>query len=116
MRYFLFMTALLALFCFTVASQPKPPAKVTFKAKTGDVTFDHAKHAQRENAKCETCHPKLFQQDAKAPINFKAGMHKPAEAAHTSCGACHYAGGKAFSTAGNCANGKCHVKGGAGKS
>jgi c(7)-type cytochrome triheme protein len=92
------------------AQQPAAPAKVVFQAKTGDVTFDHAAHSKREKDKCETCHPKLFPQ-SKAPINYKAGMHKPAEAKKTSCGACHHTGGPAFASAGNCTNSKCHVKG-----
>ena len=54
------------------------------------------------------CHDKLFKQDAKAPLNFKAAIHKTAEAEKTSCGACHHPGGTAFETKGNCA--KCHVK------
>ncbi len=89
---------------------PKPPAKVVFQAKTGNVTYDHKKHLEREKGKCETCHPKLFPQ-SKAPINFKAAMHKTAEAAKSSCAACHHEKGAAFGTKGNCANGKCHVKG-----
>jgi c(7)-type cytochrome triheme protein len=71
------------------------------------VTFDHAQHVEREAKKCETCHDKLFPQ-SRAPINFKAGMHKPSEAKKESCAACHVAGGKAFESKGNCNN--CHVK------
>ncbi len=85
-----------------------PPVKIVFKAKTGNVTYDHAKHLEREKNDCKVCHDKLFPQ-SQAPINWKAGMHKPAEKAKTSCGACHSPGGKAFVTTGNCA--KCHVKG-----
>lgn len=89
---------------------PKPPETVVFQAKTGNVTYNHKKHVEREKGKCETCHTKLFQQ-SKAPINFKAAMHKTAEAAKTACAACHREKGPAFGTKGNCANGKCHVKG-----
>ena len=89
---------------------PKPPEKVVFAAKTGEVTFDHKKHLEREKGKCETCHTKLFPQ-SKAPINFKTGMHKAADAAKTQCAACHFEKGPAFATKGNCANSKCHVKG-----
>jgi c(7)-type cytochrome triheme protein len=102
---FLLMTGFLLL---TAQEAKKAPPKLAFKAATGNVTFDHAKHQEREKGKCDVCHPKLFPQDAKAPLNFKAGMHKPAEANKTSCGACHVAGGQAFETKGNCA--KCHVK------
>jgi c(7)-type cytochrome triheme protein len=86
----------------------KPPAKVVFGTKMGDVTFDHAKHLARVDGKCETCHTKLFPQ-SKAPINFKANMHKTAIAAKTACAACHVEGGPAFAVAAtNCA--KCHMK------
>ena len=87
----------------------KPPEKLVFETKMGNVTYQHAKHLERAKGDCSVCHPKLFEQSAKAPLNFKAGMHQPAEANKTSCGACHVAGGAAFATAGNCA--KCHVKG-----
>jgi len=89
-------------------AQPKAPDKLTFTAKNGNVTFDHAAHLKRANGNCATCHPKLFPQDAKAPLNFKAGLHKPAQQSQTSCGACHRPSGAAFDTTGNCA--KCHVK------
>ncbi len=92
------------------AQEKKAPAKLTFAAKTGAVTYDHAAHAKREKNDCKVCHDKLFKQDAKAPLEYKPAMHKTAEANKTSCGSCHRAGGQAFETKGNCANGKCHVK------
>jgi len=91
-----------------LAQEKKAPEKLTFSAKNGNVTFDHAAHLKRANGDCKTCHDKLFKQDSKAPLNFKAGLHKPAETAKTSCGFCHTSGGVAFETKGNCA--KCHVK------
>ena len=91
-----------------LAQDKKPPTTLTFEAKNGNVTYDHAKHVERAKGDCKVCHDKLFPQSKAAPLNWKAGMHKPAEAAHTSCGACHYPGGMAFGTAGNCA--KCHKK------
>jgi c(7)-type cytochrome triheme protein len=86
-----------------------PPEKLTFTTKNGNVTFDHAAHAKRANGDCSACHDKLFKQDAKAPLNFKAALHKTAETEKTSCGACHHPAGPAFETKANCA--KCHVKG-----
>ncbi|WP_321476281.1 c(7)-type cytochrome triheme domain-containing protein [uncultured Paludibaculum sp.] len=86
-----------------------PPAKLVLKAKTGNVTYDHAAHAKREKNACPVCHPKLFTQDAKAPVAFKP-PHKKHEDAKASCGSCHRAGGTAFETKGNCTNSKCHVK------
>jgi c(7)-type cytochrome triheme protein len=74
----------------------------------GNVTFDHAAHVKRANNDCKACHDKLFEESAKAPLNFKAAIHKTAETAQTSCGACHRPAGAAFESKGNC--GKCHVK------
>jgi c(7)-type cytochrome triheme protein len=92
-----------------VAQDKKPPEKMVFAAKNGNVTFNHAAHITRAKGDCKTCHDKLFPQDSKAPLNFKAGLHKPAEEAKMSCGSCHNASGPGFETKGNCA--KCHVKG-----
>ena len=112
------MRYLTTLFVFAVsfacalgifAQDKKPPDKLVFKTKNGDVTFNHADHLKRANNDCKTCHDKLFQQDAKVPLNYKASLHKTAEAAKTACAACHVAGGAAFESKGNCA--KCHVKG-----
>ncbi len=85
------------------------PSKLVFNAKTGNVTFDHDKHVERLKGDCKSCHPKLWPQSKTAPLNYRAGMHKPAEAKKTSCGACHHPGGTAFESKGNC--NKCHVKG-----
>jgi len=91
-----------------LAQDKKPPDKLQFASKMGNVTFDHAAHVTRAKGDCKTCHDKLFPEDAKAPLNFKAGMHKPAETAKASCGGCHTPGGTSFESKGNCA--KCHVK------
>jgi c(7)-type cytochrome triheme protein len=99
----------LAVMAPLTAQEKKPPEKLTFKSAMGNVTFDHAKHVEREKADCKVCHDKLFPQSSNAPLNYKANMHKTAEAAKTSCAACHVAGGKSFeSKAPNCQ--KCHVK------
>jgi c(7)-type cytochrome triheme protein len=93
-----------------VAQEKKAPtAPLVFAAKNGPVTYDHAAHAKREKNGCKTCHPAVFAQDAKAPLNFKPAMHKTAEANKTSCGFCHHAAGQAFETKGNCTT-KCHGK------
>jgi len=114
MRYLIALYVLSVAALGVLAQEKKPPLKLVFEAKNGNVTFDHAAHVKREKGNCKACHDKLFPQE-KAPLNFKAGMHKPAEANHTSCGACHSAtpasqeaGGHAFETKGNCT--KCHVK------
>jgi c(7)-type cytochrome triheme protein len=86
----------------------KPPEKIVFAAKPGNVTFVHATHLKAVKGDCKACHDSLFQQNKTAPLDFKAGMHKPAEAAKKSCGHCHNPEGPAFETKGNCA--KCHVK------
>ena len=90
-----------------LAADKKAPDKLVFKAKTGNVTFDHAAHDKRVKSDCATCHDKLFKQ-SKAPLNYKAAMHKTAETAKASCAACHVVEGSAFASKGNCA--KCHVK------
>jgi len=87
----------------------KVPTKLVFAAKNGNVTYDHTAHAKREKNECKTCHPAQWPQDAKAPLNWKAAMHKTAETAKTSCGSCHHPGGTAFESKGNCTS-KCHIK------
>ena len=102
---------LLALVALAWLSGPgtaqEPPKELVFESKMGNVTFHHAKHVEREKGDCKACHDKLFPQ-SKAPLNFKAGMHKPAEAKKESCAGCHVDGGQAFASKGNCKN--CHVK------
>ena len=90
-----------------LAADKTPPEELVFESKMGNVTFQHAGHVAREGENCEACHDKLFPQ-SREPINFKTGMHKPAEEAKTSCAACHHEGGKSFASKGNCKN--CHVK------
>ena len=111
MRNLLAYLLLLAMVALTsvLAQDKKAPAKLVFAAKNGNVTYDHAAHAKREKNECKTCHPAAWPQDAKAPLNFKAAMHKTAEAAKTSCGKCHTPGGAAFEAKGNCTT-KCHTK------
>jgi c(7)-type cytochrome triheme protein len=107
LAYFLLFT-MIALTSM-VAQDKKAPTKLVFAAKNGNVTYDHTAHAKREKNECKTCHPAQWPQDAKAPLNWKAAMHKTAETAKTSCGSCHHAGGAAFETKGNCTT-KCHIK------
>ena len=99
---------ILGVLTLSAAQAPKePPEQLVFESKLGNVTFQHTKHVEREGAECSTCHDTLFPQ-SRAPINFKKGMHKPAEAKKESCAACHVAEGKAFESKGNCRT--CHVK------
>jgi len=90
-----------------LAEDKKPPEKVTYEAKPGPVTFDHAKHVERVKTDCKACHDAIFP-EAKAPLNYKESMHKKAETDKKSCAACHVAGGKSFESKGNCQ--KCHLK------
>jgi len=92
---------------FSALVAQKTPEKIVFPSKMGNVSFDHTAHVKRANNDCTACHVKLFPQ-SNAPINYKAGMHKTAEAARSSCGGCHNPGGAAFESKGNCA--KCHAK------
>ena len=108
-RLFSFLMAGVLAAALLGLAADKPPEKLVFESKMGNVTFQHAKHLERAKGDCKVCHDKLFQQSAKAPLNYKAAMHKTAETSKTSCAACHVAGGTAFVTTGNCT--KCHVKG-----
>lgn len=101
------LAALIAVGLNALMAQKPAPDHITFQSKMGNVSFDHPAHVKRANGDCKACHDKLFPQ-SEAPINYKAAMHKTAEAAKTSCGGCHNPGGAAFATTGNCA--KCHVK------
>jgi c(7)-type cytochrome triheme protein len=102
------VTTVLVLICArALTGAETAPDKLVFESKMGTVTFDHAKHVEREKTECTNCHDKLFPQ-SKAPLNFKAGMHKQAEAKKESCAGCHHEGGSAFATKGNCKS--CHVK------
>ncbi len=103
------LIAISLLVGLSIAAAQQAPAKLVFESKMGNVTYDHAKHAEREKGDCKVCHEKLFQQSAKAPLNYKTGMHRVAEKQKTSCAACHVAEGKAFETKANCK--RCHVKG-----
>lgn len=103
-----FLLCLSLMICLAVVAA-EAPDKLVFQSKMGNVTFDHKKHVERAKNDCKVCHDKLFPQSAKAPLNFKEKMHRPAEEAKTSCGFCHHAGGAAFESKGNC--NKCHVKG-----
>jgi len=103
------MTIAFLLCGLLVLAAADAPEKLVFQTKMGNVTYQHAKHLERAKGDCKVCHDKLFQQSAKAPLNYKASMHKPAETNKTACAACHVAGGTAFASTGNCA--KCHVKG-----
>lgn len=89
------------------ATAKKAPTELTFKAKNGNILFNHAKHAATAKQNCAECHPKFWPQDATAPLNFRP-PHKAVEAKHTGCGFCHHEGGRAFqaSAPANCK--KCH--------
>ena len=45
-----------------VAQEKKPPAKLVFTAKTGNVNYDHAAHVKREKSECKVCHDKPWLQ------------------------------------------------------
>lgn len=112
-RAFATFLAVLVFGGTALLSQSKtPPAKLVLSAKNGSVAFEHAAHIKREKNDCKVCHSSLFSQDAKATLGFKP-PHKTEEDKKASCGSCHRAGGTAFETKGNCANGKCHVRPGA---
>ncbi len=104
---FVVLIVLGALTFGVVKGADKPPEKLVFESKTGNVTFDHAKHSERTKNDCTVCHDRLFPQ-SRAPMNYKAGLHKPAEAKKQSCAGCHVAGGASFESKGHCRT--CHQK------
>ena len=81
------------------AEDNKPPGKLVFPSKAGDVPFEHPAHVKREQGSCTTCHDKLWPQSTKVPLKSSAG-----------CRTCHQAGGKAFDMKDNCQ--RCHPGGG----
>ena len=91
------------------AQDAEAPDEMEFESAMGNVTFSHAKHVEYAEDNCEACHDNLFPQ-SREPLNFKAGMHKPAISAKESCGGCHNPDGPSFdaSDTANCKN--CHVK------
>jgi c(7)-type cytochrome triheme protein len=92
-----------------IISQAQPsrlPAEVRYATPLGEATFDHSRHADRGGTTCANCHNRLFPM-ASADLNYGADLHRAAEAARTSCAGCHYPGGEAFASAGNCA--RCHA-------
>ena len=81
----------------TVSAQDKkPPEKIVFPSRQGAVTFLHARHIERENSDCTSCHDKLWQQTAE-PLKNSQGCHT-----------CHKPDGKAFNAndRNNCV--RCH--------
>lgn len=104
--------------CHTNLSEPMRPAVVTsssasalpgalrYPSSLGPASFDHSEHVKLAKGECTSCHNKLFPM-AKADLQYRAGVHRPAEAARTSCAGCHAPAGPAFASSGNCQ--KCHA-------
>jgi c(7)-type cytochrome triheme protein len=87
----LLMIDALVAFGAVAAEDNKPPGKLVFPSKVGDIPFDHPAHVKRDQGSCTTCHDKLWPQSAKVPLKSSAG-----------CRTCHQAGGKAFDMKDNC--------------
>jgi c(7)-type cytochrome triheme protein len=77
-----------------------------FETSLGTATFNHAQHVNLAKGNCTSCHNNLFPM-AKADLNYRAGLHKAAESARSSCAGCHFPGGSAFASEGNCQ--RCHT-------
>ena len=73
----------------------RPPDRLVFPTKAGEVKFDHTAHRKREKGACTACHDSLWPQ-ATVALRSSDG-----------CGTCHHAGGQSFAMKGNC--GRCHV-------
>src|SRR5690606_8507496 len=69
--------------------------------------FDHDRHIELAKQDCKACHNAVFPLE-KGLLGYKDNLHKTAEAAKTSCAACHAPGGSAFESKGNCV--KCHTE------
>jgi c(7)-type cytochrome triheme protein len=108
MKTLVIFVSCLVFFVGLAAVAADAPDKIVFETKMGNVTFDHKAHTDAAEGKCEACHDKLWPQ-SRGTLNYKAGMHRPAEQNKTSCGACHHNGGPSFESKGNC--NRCHVKG-----
>jgi c(7)-type cytochrome triheme protein len=81
----------------TVAAEDKkPPDKLVFPSKSGQITFDHSAHLTRRNGHCAPCHDKLWPKTTAEPLKSSDG-----------CRTCHQAGGVAFEMKGNCK--RCHA-------
>jgi c(7)-type cytochrome triheme protein len=102
MRYVIAFFLAISLVSGTAAAakEKKPPARLVFPSKAGNVTFNHAAHLKREKGDCTKCHDKLWPQSAKIPVKSSDG-----------CKACHHAQGESFEMKGNCD--KCHAAKGA---
>ena len=62
------MTVALVVGAAVTAEDKKPPEKLVFRSKAGDVTFLHAAHLKREKGECTACHDKLWPQSSKTPL------------------------------------------------
>jgi c(7)-type cytochrome triheme protein len=90
-----FITVALFSGAMAAAQDKKPPEKLVFPTKSGNVIFTHSAHIDRAKGKCSTCHDKLWPQSVKEPLKSSDG-----------CATCHRLFGKAFRMKGNCV--KCH--------
>lgn len=82
------------------------PAIIAFDTSAGSTAFDHDEHVGYQDGDCTVCHNRLFPME-RAPLGYKADLHRAAEAAGSSCAGCHVSSGSAFASAGNCT--KCHT-------
>ncbi len=82
---------------------PQSPSVAT---RLGAAKFGHRRHVELADGDCTTCHNKIFPL-AKGMLGYKDDLHRTAEDARTSCGACHVEGGTAFPSQDNCT--QCHV-------
>ena len=95
----LLMAVTLVGAAMVAAQDKKPPEKLVFQSKRGDVSFTHAAHISRAKGECATCHEKPWPQSAREPLKSSEG-----------CRTCHHTDGSAFEMKGNCV--KCHPDGG----
>ena len=85
---------MLVVTAYNSADAKDAPAKVTIKAKQGDVSFDHAKHAKDLKIACKTCHHKMDTDKDKMGCESchkaeKGDSPSMKDAAHKKCQGCH---------------------------
>ena len=82
------------------------PRQALYASRLGDVAFDHDQHIEEANGLCLDCHDKIFPMAEVALEGYADDYHREAEAAGSSCAACHGPGKESFGSLNNCD--RCH--------
>jgi len=82
------------------------PEGESVATRLGDALFGHDKHVELLEGDCKACHNQIFPL-SKGMLGYADDLHRTAETAKTSCGACHAPEASAFPSQENCL--RCHV-------